>query len=65
MCPAKYATGGDGHGLYHPTAPSISSLLHKAVLRDKWLTIFEKEKKPGTVKSYLGTLNNFYVYLRA
>ena len=52
-------------GYITPSSPSISSLLHKAVLRDKWLTTFEKEKKPGTVKSYLGTLNNFYVYLRA
>lgn len=52
-------------GYIAPVAPAISSLLNKAVLRDNWLTTFEKEKKPGTVKSYLGSLNNFYVYLRA
>ncbi|CAB4043461.1 Neurofilament medium polypeptide, partial [Paramuricea clavata] len=47
-----------------PAAPSISGLLSKSVLRDKWLSIIEKEKKPGTVKSYLGSLNLFFVYLR-
>ncbi len=52
-------------GYITPAAPAISSLLDKAVLRDNWLSRFEKEKRPGTVKSYLGALNNFYVYLRA
>ena len=47
-----------------PDAPSISGLLSKSVLRDQWLSIIEKEKKPGTVKSYLGSLNLFFVYLR-
>ncbi|XP_028394421.1 uncharacterized protein LOC114518606 [Dendronephthya gigantea] len=47
-----------------PNAPSISSLLSKSLLRDKWLRIIEEEKKPGTVKSYLGSLNQFFIYMR-
>lgn len=26
--------------------------------------IFDKDKQPGTVKSYLGALNQFYVFLK-
>jgi hypothetical protein len=40
--------------------PTINNILHKNTLRDKWLNKFDKEKKPGTVKSYLGSLNQFY-----
>lgn len=43
--------------------PKLSNILHKQILRDKWLSKFEKEKRPGTVKSYLGALNQFYIFL--
>ena len=43
--------------------PNLSNILHKQILRDKWLSKFEKEKRPGTVKSYLGALNQFYIFL--
>jgi hypothetical protein len=33
-------------------------------LREKWLTEFEKEKLPGTVKFYLAPLNHFYIFLK-
>ena len=45
--------------------PSFTMVHSKNSLRDDWLTKFEKEKIPGTLKSYLGTLNKFYVYLQA
>ena len=49
----------------NPESPSINSLMSKNVLRDDWLTNFEKLKKPGTLKSYLGTLNQFYIYVQS
>ena len=39
--------------------PTITSLLSKTTLRDKWLEPAEKTKQPETVKSYLGSLNQF------
>ena len=42
----------------------LTNILHKRTLRDKWLTEFEKEKRPGTVKSYLASLNHFYIFLK-
>ena len=45
--------------------PCLTMILSKNILRDDWLKKFEKEKRPGTLKSYLGTLNQFYVYLQA
>ena len=47
-----------------PKNPNLSSIFKKKILRDKWLNIFDKEKQPGTVKSYLGALNLFYVFLK-
>lgn len=44
--------------------PTINNILHKNTLRDNWLNKFDKEKKPGTVKSYLGSLNQFYSFLK-
>ena len=37
----------------------LQNILSKRILRDKWLTPFGKEKHPGTVKSYLASLNHF------
>lgn len=45
--------------------PNLLSLMSKNILRDQWLTKFEKQKRPGTVKSYLGALNQFYIFLQA
>ncbi|XP_028415023.1 uncharacterized protein LOC114538102 [Dendronephthya gigantea] len=42
----------------------LKNILQKHILRDKWLTQFEKDKRPGTVKSYLASLNHFYVFLK-
>ena len=42
----------------------MSNIFHKRTLRDKWLSKFEKERRPGTVKSYLGALNQFYIFLK-
>ena len=47
-----------------PENPSMKNLLHKQTLRDCWLTKFEKERQPGTVKSYLGALRQFYSFLQ-
>ena len=44
--------------------PSLTLLMSKRTIRDKWLTEFEKVKQPGTVKSYLGTLNLFYLFIQ-
>ena len=44
--------------------PNLSNKFHKRTLRDKWLSKFEKERRPGTVKSYLGALNQFYIFLK-
>ena len=43
----------------------MDNILRKCILRDQWLTngFFEKEKQPGTLKSYLGSLNQFYRFL--
>ena len=43
---------------------NLAGILNKNSLRDEWLNKFEKEKKPGTVKSYLGSLNQFYAFLK-
>lgn len=47
-----------------PENPSLKNLLDKQTLRDCWLTKFEKEGQPGTVKSYLGALKQFYSFLQ-
>ena len=47
----------------NPEKPSLEDLLCKKTLRDEWLSKFEKERCPGTVKSYLGALKQFYVFL--
>ena len=44
--------------------PSLTLLMSKRTIQDKWLTEFEKVKQPGTVKSYLGTLNQFYLFIQ-
>ena len=44
--------------------PSLDNILRKRILRDQWLNKFEKEKQPGTIKSYLGSLNQFYRFLK-
>lgn len=43
--------------------PKLSNILDKKILRDRWLSKFEKERQPGTVKSYLGALKQFYLFL--
>ena len=40
----------------------VQNILSKRILRDKWLTPFEKKKRPGTIKSYLASLNHFYIF---
>ena len=47
----------------NPEKPSLKDLLCKRTLRDEWLSNFERERRPGTVKSYLGALKQFYVFL--
>ena len=42
----------------------LQNIFDKTILRDKWLTPFEKEKRPGTVKSYLASLNQFYIFAK-
>ena len=42
----------------------LQNILSKRILRDKCLTPFEKEKRPGTVKSYLASLNHFYIFAK-
>ena len=44
--------------------PSLDNILDKTILPDQWLNKFENEKKPGTVKSYLGSLSQFYGFLK-
>ena len=38
----------------------VKKLLDKVILRDGWLVKFEKTRRPGTVKSYLGALQRFF-----
>ena len=45
-----------------PDQPKIVHLLDKTVLRDNWLIKFEKDRKPGTIKAYLGALHRFYAF---
>ena len=47
----------------NPEQLSLKDLLCKRTLRDEWLSKFERKKCPGTVKSYLGALKQFYVFL--
>ena len=47
-----------------PDKPKIVNLLDKIILRDKWLMKFEKDRKPGTIKAYLGALDRFYAFLK-
>lgn len=47
-----------------PDQPKIVHLLDKTVLRDNWLIKFEKDRKPGTIKAYLGALHRFYAFLK-
>ena len=42
----------------------LQNIFNKTILRDNWLTPFEKEKCPGTVKSYLASLNQFYIFAK-
>ena len=44
--------------------PKLSDILSKRTLWNEWLSKFEKECQPGTVKSYLGALHNFYAFLK-
>ena len=46
------------------SSQNLAGILNRNSLRDEWLNKFEKEKKPGTVKSYLGSLNQFYAFLK-
>ena len=46
------------------SSQDLAGILNRNSLRDEWLNKFEKEKKPGTVKSYLGSLNQFYAFLK-
>ncbi|CAB4029524.1 Hypothetical predicted protein [Paramuricea clavata] len=46
----------------NPESPKVSDLFDRKILRDSWLTKFEKEKQPETVKSYLGSLNLFFTF---
>ena len=48
----------------NPESPSLKDLLNKQTLRDCWLNKFEKERRPGTIKSYLGALRLFYSFLQ-
>ena len=48
----------------NPESPNVADLFDRKVLRDSWLTPFEKKKQPGTVKSYLGSLNLFFMFLK-
>ena len=41
----------------------VSSVLDKQVLRDNWLAKMERVKKPGTCKSYLGSLSRFLRFI--
>ena len=47
-----------------PEQPKVVYLLDKILLRDKWLIKFEKDRKPGTIKAYLGALHQFYAFLK-
>ncbi len=42
-----------------PTGSNILALFNSKVLNEKWLCLFQKEKKPGTVKAYLHSLLHF------
>ena len=44
--------------------PKLLDILSKTMLWNDWLSKFEKERQPGTVKSYLGALHNFYAFLK-
>ena len=44
--------------------PNLANILDKTKLRDEWLHNFQEEKQPGTTKSYLGSLNQFYIFLK-
>ena len=44
--------------------PNLQCILDKKIVRDEWLVKFENRKQPGTVKSCLGTLSNFYTFLK-
>ena len=48
----------------HKEDPKLSDILSKRTLWNEWLSKFEKERQPGTVKSYLGALYNFYAFLK-
>jgi site-specific recombinase XerD len=47
-----------------PEKPTLKDVLDRQTLRDQWLNKFEKEKRPGTAKSYLGALRQFYSFLQ-
>ena len=46
------------------SSPSLTNILQRIKLRNEWLNRFEKEKQPGTTKSYLGSLAQFYSFLK-
>lgn len=48
----------------NPEKPVLKDIMDKKSLRDKWLNKIEKERRPGTVKSYLGALRQFYSFLQ-
>ena len=46
-----------------PVEFRIHTLFDCTLLRDVLLTAFDKKRKPGTVRTYLGSLKLFYDYL--
>ena len=44
----------------NPQGFKLSYLFDKVIMRDSWLTRFEKIRKAGTVKSYCHSLRLFY-----
>jgi hypothetical protein len=48
----------------NPEKPTLKDVLEKETLKNQWLNKFEKERRPGTVKSYLGDLRQFYFFLQ-
>ena len=42
---------------------TFKNVFNRQILRDNWLTPFNKIRKPGTIKSYLCSLKMFYKYL--
>ena len=49
----------------NPQGFKLSDLFDKLIMRDSWLTEFEKIRKAGTLKSYCHSLRFFYRFLNS